>query len=301
MSASTALPGIHISGAMAQGYEEILTPEAVQFVVALDRRFGPTRRKLLDAREDRQARLDRGELPGFLADTETIRRGNWQVAPAPADLTDRRVEITGPADRKMIVNAMNSGANVFMADLEDSLTPTWENLIDGQIHLKAAVAGTIGFTDVETGKTYALNEKTAVLVVRPRGWHLDEAHVSIGGMPISASIFDFGLYVFHNARAAPRERLGALLLPAEAGKPSRGEAVGRYLRSGRGDAGFAARNHPRDGADRNHPRRVRDGGDPLPAARLHLRAELRTLGLHLQLHQEVPQPSGLRPAGSQCR
>ena len=199
MNAAATLPGVHINGAIAQGYEEILTPEAVQFVASLDRRFGPTRRKLLAAREDRQARLDRGELPGFLADTETIRRGNWQVAPAPADLHDRRVEITGPADRKMIVNAMNSGANVFMADLEDSLTPTWANLIEGQIHLKAAVAGTIGFTDVETGKSYALNEKTAVLVVRPRGWHLDEAHVLIGGMPISASIFDFGLYVFHNA------------------------------------------------------------------------------------------------------
>jgi len=190
--------GVTVAGAMAPGYERILTPAALEFVAALDRRFAPNRRALLAARDERQTRLDRGELPRFPAETETVRRGNWQVAPAPADLVDRRVEITGPVERKMVINALNSGANVFMADFEDSLTPTWANLIEGQINLKDAVDGTISHTDSETGKRYALAEKTAVLVVRPRGWHLEEAHVRVGGEAVSGAIFDFGLYLFHN-------------------------------------------------------------------------------------------------------
>jgi malate synthase len=199
MDRALTIGGVSVHGAMAPGYETILTPAALEFIAALDRRFAPTRRKLLEAREERQARLDRGELPGFLAETETIRRGNWQVAPAPPDLVDRRVEITGPVDRKMVINALNSGANVFMADFEDSLTPTWANVIGGQINLKDAVDGTISHSDSETGKTYTLAEHPAVLVVRPRGWHLDEAHVRIGGEAVSGAIFDFGLYLFHNA------------------------------------------------------------------------------------------------------
>ncbi len=198
MSKVLTVGGVTITGMMAPGYDTILTPAALDFVAALDRRFAPARRDLLAAREERQARLDRGELPGFLAETEAIRRGDWQVAPAPADLLDRRVEITGPVERKMIINALNSGANVFMADFEDSLTPTWANVVDGQINLRDAISGTIHHFDSATGKSYALAEKTAVLIVRPRGWHLDEAHVRIGGDAVSGAIFDFALYLFQN-------------------------------------------------------------------------------------------------------
>ncbi|MBK8174322.1 MAG: malate synthase A [Rhodospirillales bacterium] len=195
---STSVPGLALRGAMASGYVEVLSEAALGFIARLERRFGAERRRLLTARNTRQARLDRGELPGFLPETNDIRRGDWRVPPPPADLTDRRVEITGPVDRKMIINAMNSGANVFMADLEDSLTPTWGNVIDGQINLMHAVAGSI--THTEGGKSYSLNERTASLVVRPRGWHLDEEHVLLDGQAISGSLFDFGLYFFHNAR-----------------------------------------------------------------------------------------------------
>jgi malate synthase len=193
--------GLLVNAAIAPGYETVLTPEALAFVAALVRRFGLDRLRLLAAREERQARLDRGEPPGFLPETEDIRRGDWQVPRAPADLQDRRVEITGPVDRKMIINALNCGARVFMADFEDSLAPTWDNVIQGQINLIDAVAGTISFADRETGKTYRLAEKTATLVVRPRGWHLEEAHIRIDGQAASASLVDFGLYLFHNAAA----------------------------------------------------------------------------------------------------
>ena len=191
--------GVTVNAAMGPGYERVLSADALAFVAHLERRFGAQRRTLLAARADRQARLDRGELPGFLPETEDIRRGTWRVPPPPADLTDRRVEITGPVDRKMVINALNSGANVFMADFEDSLTPTWSNLIDGQINLSDAIAGTISHS--EGGKEYRLNERIAVVMVRPRGWHLEEAHVLVDGHPVSGALFDFGLYLFHNARA----------------------------------------------------------------------------------------------------
>jgi malate synthase len=194
-----SVPGVTLRGDVRGGYERVLTTEALTFVATLERRFGGERRRRLAARETRQAGLDRGELPGFLPETEDVRRGQWQVPPPPADLTDRRVEITGPVERKMVINALNSGANVFMADFEDSLTPTWSNLIDGQINLMDAVAGTI--THREDKKSYKLNEQTAALVIRPRGWHLEEEHVLVDGAPMSGSLFDFGLYLFHNARA----------------------------------------------------------------------------------------------------
>jgi malate synthase len=186
---------------MVPGCAEILTPEAVELVALLHRRFAPERRRLLALRDDRQARLDRGELPGFHAETKTIRRGNWQVAPAPADLQDRRVEITGPVDRKMVINALNSGARVFMADFEDANSPTWDNVVLGQQNLKDAVRGTIDYTAPETGKQYRLAPKTATLLVRPRGWHLPERHLLADGRPIPASLLDFGLYFFHNVEA----------------------------------------------------------------------------------------------------
>jgi malate synthase len=193
--------GITIRGPMAPDFETILTPDALDLIALLHRRFNGERKRLLAARDVRQAAIDRGQLPAFLPETESIRRGNWKVAPPPADLQDRRVEITGPADRKMIINALNSGANVFMADLEDSFTPTWFNAIDGQINLRDAVNGTISLDDPDSGKSYALAEKTATLVVRPRGWHLEEAHLLIDGEPASGGIVDFALYLFHNANA----------------------------------------------------------------------------------------------------
>jgi malate synthase len=177
---------------------EILTPDAVEFVAALQREFGPRREALLAKREERKKRLDAGELPDFLPETKQIRDADWTVAKIPADLQDRRVEITGPVDRKMIINALNSGANVFMADFEDSNAPTWANNIEGQLNLRDAVRRTISFS--AGAKQYKLNDKTATLVVRPRGWHLVEEHLHVDGKPVSASLFDFGLYFFHNAQ-----------------------------------------------------------------------------------------------------
>lgn len=196
---ATIISGLAVSAPISDAYAEILTPEALAFVAALESRFGAERRRLLDIRKQRQALLDAGERPDFLSETRRIRDADWTVAPLPADLQDRRVEITGPVDRKMIINALNSGAKLFMADFEDSNTPTWSNLIEGHINLRDAVRRTIAFADPATGKHYALNEKTAVLKVRPRGWHLDEKHVKFEGDAISGALFDFGLYAFHNA------------------------------------------------------------------------------------------------------
>ena len=179
---------------------EILTPEALAFVAKLARTFEPRRRELLAARARRQAEFDAGRLPGFLPETAAIRNGAWTIGPVPHDLQDRRVEITGPADRKMVINALNSGANVFMADFEDSNSPTWHNMIEGQINLRDAVRRTITFQSPH-GKSYELNEKTATLLVRPRGWHLVEKHMTVDGKPVSGSLFDFALYFFHNAHA----------------------------------------------------------------------------------------------------
>ncbi len=179
-------------------WNEILTPDALQFVAFLQREFGVRREQLLARREERKKRLDAGEWPDFLPETRPIREGDWTVAPIPRDLLDRRVEITGPADRKMIINALNSGANVFMADFEDSNAPTWANNIEGQLNLRDAVRRHIDY-NAPGGKQYRLNEETATLLVRPRGWHLLEEHLYVDGKPVSASLFDFALYFFHNA------------------------------------------------------------------------------------------------------
>src|SRR5665213_2300398 len=192
--------GVEIHATIADRYNDILTPDALGFAVALQREFNGRRKELLATREARQLRLDAGERPDFLPDTAHIREADWTVAPLPADLLDRRVEITGPVDRKMIINALNSGAKVFMADFEDSTTPTWENLLDGQLNLRDAVRRTITFSDPATGKQYALKENSAVLFVRARGWHLEERHVWVDGEAMSGSIFDFALYLFHNAK-----------------------------------------------------------------------------------------------------
>src|SRR5207247_1198568 len=171
------------------------------FIADLHARFEPARRTLLARRAERQAAFDRGELPGFSSESADVRDGDWRIPPAPADLTDRRVEITGPVDRKMMINALNSGASVFMADFEDANSPTWQNCVGGQANLIDAVERTISLETAE--KSYELKEEIATLLVRPRGWHLHEKHVLVDGEPISASLFDFGLYVFHCA-----ERLG---------------------------------------------------------------------------------------------
>ncbi|WP_027409004.1 malate synthase A [Anoxybacteroides tepidamans] len=195
----TQTSGLHVKGRMKAEYETILTTDALQFVEKLERHFGDRRKQLLERRRERQRELDSGKLPDFLEETAHIRNSDWTVAPLPLDLQDRRVEITGPVDRKMIINALNSGAKVFMADFEDANSPTWENCIEGQINLRDAVNRTITYESPE-GKKYRLKEKPAVLKVRPRGWHLEEKHVTLDGKPISASLFDFGLYFYHNAK-----------------------------------------------------------------------------------------------------
>jgi len=177
---------------------ELLSPDALAFVELLQRELGPRRAELLGRRVERQRRLDVGERPDFLAETTDVREGDWRVAPPPRDLSDRRVEITGPVDRKMMINALNSGARVFMADFEDATSPGWANVVDGQRNLRDAVRRTIELD--QNGKSYRLKEEIATLVVRPRGWHLPERHVLVDGEPVSASLFDFGLAVFHNAR-----------------------------------------------------------------------------------------------------
>jgi len=196
---SSPLPqGVTISGRITPEFAQILTPEAVAFVAKLHRQFETRRRELLARRAARQKEFDAGKLPDFLAETKSIRESEWRVAPQPRDLLDRRVEITGPTDRKMVINALNCGASTFMADFEDANCPTWHNMLDGQINLRDAVRRTI--TLEQGGKTYKLNERIAVLIPRPRGWHLDEKHVTVDGKPVAGGIFDFALFFFHNAK-----------------------------------------------------------------------------------------------------
>ena len=197
---STNAAGIELRGALKPGYETVLTPAALAFIAVLERRFGAERRRLLAERAAVQEKLDAGWRPDFPAETRSLREADWTVAPPPPDLLDRRVEITGPTDRKMVINALNCGANVFMADFEDANTPSWDNLIGGQMNLRDAVRRIITYDDPATGKHYELKPQTAVLLVRPRGWHLPEAHVLVDGVAMSGSLFDFGLYFFHNAQ-----------------------------------------------------------------------------------------------------
>src|ERR1700736_928751 len=193
------LDSIEITGTLPENFSEILVPEALKLVAKLHRTFNGRRKELLERRNRRQADLDDGKTPDFLPETAQIRADNWKVAPFPKDITDRRVEITGPTDRKMVINALNSGAKVFMADFEDANAPTWNNMIEGHINLRNAIRRKIEFRSPE-GKEYRLNDKVAVLFVRPRGWHLLEKHVLVDGEPVSGGIFDFSLYVFHNAK-----------------------------------------------------------------------------------------------------
>jgi malate synthase len=199
MNAPSYGPGIDVTARVAPDYGAILTPEAIAFAARLQRAFGGRRAELLERRAARQRDFDAGKLPDFLPETRAIRDADWTCAPVPADIQDRRVEITGPVDRKMIINALNSGASVFMADFEDANTPRWDNNIQGQLNLRDAIRRRIDHVSPE-GKSYALNDRTAVLFVRPRGWHLPEKHVRVDGQPMSGGIFDFALYFFHNAK-----------------------------------------------------------------------------------------------------
>lgn len=201
------LEPVEIVGKTNWDAAKVFTPEALEFLTALHNKFEPRRQELLTARVKRQAELNDGKLPDFLASTKSVREGKWSVSPVPKDLEDRRVEITGPVERKMMINALNSGAKVFMADLEDALSPTWDNVVDGQLNLMEAVRRTLEFTSPE-GKEYRLNDEIATLVVRPRGFHLNEANAIVNGKPMSASLFDFGLYFFHNCRALIARKTG---------------------------------------------------------------------------------------------
>jgi malate synthase len=205
--AKTSASAIQVLGTMRPGYETVLTAEALVLIADLSRRFGPRVQALLAAREARQAQLDAGELPNFLPQTRAIRESDWRVTTIPADLQDRRVEITGPTDRKMIINALNSGAKVFMADCEDSLTPTWDNVVQGQINLRDAVRRDIELTTPE-GKRYRLNPQIATLIVRPRGWHLFDKHILVDGNQVPGAFVDLGLYLFHNHAALKSRSTG---------------------------------------------------------------------------------------------
>ena len=199
MHASPVIGGLEIRGQLSPGYADILTPDACAFVADLVTRFGPRRRELLDRRAARQREIDAGHLPDFLPETAAIRGGDWRVPPPPPDLVDRRTEITGPVDRKMAINALNSGAQCWMADFEDANSPTWENVIGGQINIRDAVRRTITYTSPE-GKPYALKGRSAVIIARPRGWHLEEKHVLLRGERIPGALLDWGLLFFHNSR-----------------------------------------------------------------------------------------------------
>src|SRR3954449_2899449 len=195
-----ALPdGVEITGQMKDGYEEILSDDAVAFLADLHRNFNARRLELLQAREDRYAELAAGGTLDFLEQTKDVREGDWQVVPPAPGLEDRRVEITGPTDRKMTINALNSGAKVWLADFEDASTPTWKNVVEGQLNLRDALDRTIDFTSPE-GKSYALGQELATIVVRPRGWHLPEKHLTVDGQPMSGALVDFGLYLVHCGR-----------------------------------------------------------------------------------------------------
>ena len=199
--------GVQVTGAISPAVEEVLTSDALDFLAGLQRTFNGRRKELLARRVVRQEAINHGEVPGFLPETASVRLGEWHVAPAPQDLNDRRVEITGPTERKMMINALNSGAKVFMADFEDALSPTWANVIEGQINCSDAIRRTIEFKNPD-GRTYKLNDTIATLLIRPRGWHLVEKHVSVDGEPISGSLFDFGLYIFRNGKELIRRGSG---------------------------------------------------------------------------------------------
>ena len=243
-SHSMTLPkGVEIRGSITPAVQEVLDTGALEFLAALHRQFEARRKQILALRADRQQEIYSGELPGYPAEGLDVRLADWRVAPSPADINDRRVEITGPVERKMMINALNSGAKVFLTDFEDALSPTWENVIAGQVNVYEAVRRTIAFTNPD-GKEYALNDETAVMVVRPRGWHLVEKHLRIDGAPISASLFDFGLVFYGNAAERTARGSGPYFYLPKMESHLERDAVERHLRLGAGQT----RNPPRQRA-----------------------------------------------------
>ena len=240
MSTPVYGPGIEIAGRITPEFAQILTPEAMAFVAKLQRAFGGRRDELLGRRAQRQAEFDAGKLPDFLPGTRAVREGDWTCAPVGADITDRRVEITGPVDRKMIVNALNSGAQVFMADFEDANTPRWDNNIQGHINLRDAIRRRIDFVSPE-GKTYALKDKVATLFVRPRGWHLPEKHVKIDGQARFRRHLRLRALFLPQRQGTGRAGQRSVLLPAQAREPSRSPVVERHLRDGAAGARHSRR------------------------------------------------------------
>ncbi len=283
-SSNLSLPeGVTVSGALKTGYQRILTNGALEFVASMARRFEPQRRQLMDARAERQAKLDGGALPDFLPETRKIRENDWKIAGIPDDLYDRRVEITGPTTRKMIINALNSGAKVFMADFEDSLSPSWANIVAGQINLNDYWQGQIDFTEEETGKHYAVGPNPAVLFVRPRGWHLLEDHITVDGDKIAGAFVDFGLYVFHNAQAILSRGTGPYFyLPKmESHLEARlWNEVFQFAQESLQLRNGTIKSHR---ADRDAARCLRDARNSLRVARPHRRPELRALGFYFLL------------------
>jgi len=271
-------PGMTITARLVPEYGRVLTPDALAFVAGLCRQFEPRRGQLLAARAARQKEFDAGRMPDFLPETRKIRESEWRIAEQPMDLLDRRVEITGPTDRKMVINALNCGASTFMADLEDANCPTWDMMVSGQANLMDAAHRTISFE--QNGKRYQLNEKTAVLIPRPRGWHLDEKHVTLDGKPICGALFDFGLNFFHNA--------GELL--------ARGSGPYYYLPKMESHLEARLWNDIFTTAQK-------DLGVPHGSVRATVlietgafgRPQHRPLGLHLLVHQEAALPSRLLP------
>ena len=289
--------GVAINAPILPGFETILTEPALALVAKLHRAFEPRRQELLAARAERAKRLDAGERPDFLAETQAIRAGDWKIAPVPPALQCRRVEITGPVDAKMVINAFNSGADSYMTDFEDSNSPLWTNQIQGQINIGQAIRRTLSFEQSSPAgtKSYKLNDKIATLQVRPRGWHLDEKHVTDRRPARRRRHLRLRALHVPQREGAARARRRPVLLPAEDREPPRGAPLERRLRDDAERARPAAGHDQGDGADRDHPRRVRDGRDPLRAARALRRPQRRALGLHLQLHQEVQARPRLLP------
>ena len=277
--------------------EAIITPQAMRLVTELQRRFNPRRLELLAARQGRQAAIDAGAMPDFLPETAAIRAADWNIAPVPADLQDRRVEITGPVERKMMINALNSAG----AGLHGRLARTPAHRPGRTSSRASRTSRTPSIAPSATpirpaGKHYSLNDRTATLIVRPRGWHLVEKHVRIDGEPVSASLFDFGVYLANNHESLARHGTGPYFYLPKMESHLEARLWNDVLRRRPRASGHAAGNHQGHGAHRDHSRRLRDGRDPLRTARAFGRPELRPLGLHLQLHQEIPRTAPIRPA-----
>ena len=250
------LEKVTVTGPINPQYEAVLSQEALAFLAKLHNNFNARRLDLLEQRQKRQQKLNEGDMPAFLKQTSEIREDpHWKVAPTPPDLLNRRVEITGPTERKMMINALNSGANVFMADFEDALSPTWSNVVEGQSNLTAAIDRTLTFASPE-GKQYTLKDKIATLMVRPRGWHLPEKHVLIDGKAISGSLFDFGLYFFHNARRLIEKRTGPYFYLPKLESHLEARLWNDVFNFSQDELKIPRRNYPGNSPDRDNPCRI---------------------------------------------